>query len=707
MWLSLISLEIIPEVKAQGKKTYDGEKTMKKSKANQDKLTMKVQKKLKKLKKVKIWPSITFFVLSLLITVASVITIVSLFITYILQEKFDRALQSTKYIETMIVSSLAKNETYEEAMAFLKEDNNFNNAVAIMNKDHTLLGQYGTMSYDLTREGSIEFLEKYQFYFDREASGEIFDQDGQLMLNLLQLFRSCFKEHRIEDRTWLNTEIYNEPYWLVMPDHTRNLWILVRNELSLTRMDIIFVGGIGLGILIVMCIPLLFLFLHVLSSMLRQRRMYRLLSMDSATGGYNWFYFGNRADKILNRSWNADKLYAVIHLTYGKYRSYCSCYGIQAGETLLQQLDQFLVSQLKKGELCSHTSEAAFALLIRCDTREEAGNRVKAWFDEIPTIVPQCHVSFRAGICMVDVLNKGDKVNKRKRRDVDSSQLYHNASIAKDATNELEKKGILFFDDNMRAQQLWEHHVEESMERALAAEEFHVYLQPKYNPITKELSGAEALVRWINQEDGFITPGRFIPIFEKDGFITKLDDYMIAHVAALQMRWLSEGRKVVPVSVNVSRAHFARPDLAEHICQLVDQYQLPHELLEIELTESAFFDDKEALLKTVNSLKEYGFYVSMDDFGAGYSSLNSLKELPLDILKLDAEFFRGQYEKERGNIVVSEAIRLAKNLNMKVVAEGIEEQDQVEFLAKLGCDMIQGYYFAKPMPASEYEGKIK
>lgn len=680
---------------------------MKKSKANQDKLTMKVQKKLKKLKKVKIWPSITFFVLSLLITVASVITIVSLFITYILQEKFDRALQSTKYIETMIVSNLAKNETYEEAITFLQEDNNFNHAVAILNRDNTLLARYGTMSYDLTKEGSIELLEKYQFYFDRESSGEIFDWDGQLKMNLPQLFRSCFREHKVEDSKWMNTEILNEPFWLVMQDNTRNFWILVRNELSLTRKDIIFAGGIGLGILVVMCVPLLFLFVHVLSSILRQRRMYRLLSTDSVTGGYNWFYFSNRVDKTLNRSWNADKLYAVIHLTYGKYRSYCSCYGVQAGEVFLQQLNQFLVSHLKKGELCAHTSEADFALLIRCDTREEASNRVKAWFDEIPTIISQCYISFSAGICMVDVLEKGEKVNKKKRRNTDSSQLYHNASIARDATNESEKKRILFFDANMRAQQLWEHHVEENMERALAAEEFHVYLQPKYNPNTEELSGAEALVRWINQEDGFITPGRFIPIFEKNGFITRLDDYMIAHVAALQMRWLSEGRKVVPVSVNVSRAHFTRPDLAEHICQLVDQYHLPHELLEIELTESAFFDDKEALLKTVNSLKEYGFYVSMDDFGAGYSSLNSLKELPLDILKLDAEFFRGQYEKERGNIVVSEAIRLAKNLNMKVVAEGIEEQDQVEFLAKLGCDMIQGYYFAKPMPTSEYEAKIK
>lgn len=679
---------------------------MKETKANQNKLTKRAQKKIKKLKKAHIWPSILFFVFIFLITVSSIITVVSFFIEYVFQEKFYSAVKNTEYITTNIESNLIQNANYKEAMSFLTEDISFSNDVAILNKDNTLLAQYGTMSYDLTKEGFLDGGDEYRFYLDKESTGDIFNLEGKLMLNVKQLLSLCFKENAMEDSEWLNTEIVNEPYWLVMPDNSNNLRILVRNQLSLTRMDILIVCGVGIAILVVMFIPLLFLFIYVLSSILRQRRMYRLLSMDSVTGGYNWLYFSNRGDKVLNRSWNADKLYAVIHLTYVKYRNYCSCHGVQAGKTLLQQLDQYLVGQLRKGEICAHTSEGDFAILIRCESREAASNRVKIWFDEFPAMISQCHLSFRAGICMVDAVNKEEK-RKKRHRNVDSSQLFHNASIAKDATTESDKNGVMFFNDKMRAQQLWEHHVEENMERALAAEEFQVYLQPKYNPVTEEISGAEALVRWVNEEDGLITPGRFIPIFEENGFITRLDDYMIAHVAALQMCWLSEGRKVVPVSVNVSRAHFASPNLAEHICQLVDQYHLPHELLEIELTESAFFDDKEALLKTVNALKEYGFYVSMDDFGAGYSSLNSLKELPLDVLKLDAEFFRGQYEKERGNIVVSEAIRLAKNLNMKVVAEGIEEQDQVEFLAGLGCDMIQGYYFAKPMPVNQYEEKMK
>ena len=196
-------------------------------------------------------------------------------------------------------------------------------------------------------------------------------------------------------------------------------------------------------------------------------------------------------------------------------------------------------------------------------------------------------------------------------------------------------------------------------------------------------------------------------LIEKNGFILKLDDYMLEEIARQQAQWIKEGRKVVPISVNISRAHFAKEDLAEHICSIVDKYQVPHNVIELELTESAFFDDKQILLQTVKKLREAGFPVSMDDFGAGYSSLNSLKELQLDVLKLDADFFRGADAQDRGLLIVSEVIDLAKKLNMKIVAEGIESREQVDFLTEQECDLIQGYFFAKPMPVNEFEEKYK
>ena len=278
--------------------------------------------------------------------------------------------------------------------------------------------------------------------------------------------------------------------------------------------------------------------------------------------------------------------------------------------------------------------------------------------------------------------------------------------MALNSIESTDENAIKVFNQTMHDDMVWEHKVEENMARALENEEFSVYLQPKYNPMTNRLAGAEALVRWISPTDGFINPGRFIPIFEKTGFVTKLDDYMISHVAKLQAQWLKAGKRIVPVSVNVSRAHFAMPNLAEHIQSLVDQYKVPHHYIEIELTESAFFDDKNTLLQTVKKLQDYGFEVSMDDFGSGYSSLNSLKDLPLDVLKLDAEFFRGENSEGRGEIVVSEAINLAKKLNMRIVAEGVEKKEQVEFLKSQSCDMIQGFYYSKPLPAEEYEKRM-
>ncbi|HBZ52982.1 MAG TPA: hypothetical protein DEO82_04325 [Eubacterium sp.] len=181
---------------------------------------------------------------------------------------------------------------------------------------------------------------------------------------------------------------------------------------------------------------------------------------------------------------------------------------------------------------------------------------------------------------------------------------------------------------------------------------------------------------------------------------------MLRHVARDQKKFADLGYSIVPVSVNVSRAHFMEDDLAEQIKAIVDEEGADRSFIEIELTESAFFDNKKAMIDTIEKLRSYGFSVSMDDFGSGYSSLNSLKDMPLDVLKLDAEFFRGETAGDRREIVVSEAIRLAKGLNMKTVAEGVEVKEQVDFLAELGCDMIQGYYFAKPMPVEEYEKRL-
>ena len=181
---------------------------------------------------------------------------------------------------------------------------------------------------------------------------------------------------------------------------------------------------------------------------------------------------------------------------------------------------------------------------------------------------------------------------------------------------------------------------------------------------------------------------------------------MVAEVCNIQKRWLNEGKNIVPISVNISRTHLRDKHLVDDIVGIVEEYGVPFDVIELELTESAFFEDREVVLETVSRFKKAGFTVSMDDFGSGYSSLNSLKDLELDIIKLDGEFFKMSGNVARSETIVEDTINLAKHLELKIVAEGIETKEQVEFLDRIGCDLIQGYYFAKPMPVDEYEDII-
>ncbi len=264
-----------------------------------------------------------------------------------------------------------------------------------------------------------------------------------------------------------------------------------------------------------------------------------------------------------------------------------------------------------------------------------------------------------------------------------------------------ERLGV--FSDAMRQAMLFEKELESNMRAALDNEEFVVYLQPKYFANGARVGGAEALVRWNSPTMGFIPPGKFIPLFERNGFIMQLDSYMLRHVCAFQQKQMAAGRALVCISVNMSRAHMLDPMLVEEITAIVDSYQVPYSAIELELTESAFFDDKRVLLDAVHALRSRGFSVSMDDFGSGYSSLNSLKDLPLDVIKLDCEFFTQTEDAARGRTVIADTIALAKHLHMEIVAEGIETEEQVALLNELGCDFIQGYYFAKPMPLEQFE----
>ncbi len=262
------------------------------------------------------------------------------------------------------------------------------------------------------------------------------------------------------------------------------------------------------------------------------------------------------------------------------------------------------------------------------------------------------------------------------------------------------------YDEKMRQQVLKEQKIINAMERAIQNKEFTLYLQPKYDIEKGTIIGAEALVRWISLENGFISPGDFIPVFENNGFVYEVDKFIWEESCRYLRKWLDEGREVHPISVNVSRIDLYDPKLVQHLVNLREKYQLPSQYLELEITESAYTEDPEQIITITRQLREAGFVILMDDFGTGYSSLNMLKDIQIDVLKLDMGFLKSSDYSAKGGNILTAILKMAESLNMQTIAEGVETKEQVEFLKSIGCRYVQGFYYSKPLPVGEFEKLI-
>lgn len=499
--------------------------------------------------------------------------------------------------------------------------------------------------------------------------------------------------------------VFSFPYWIAAPMSESSQILMVKSILTVKVKDYTYLAaGIIIAVIIAFFVFILMI-VSVIMNLSANSKLRRWLYRDNIIKGHNWLWYAVTTQDILCKRKNAHKTYAVVDLVFVRYRNFVLCHSVKEAEALLRQVVLVIFGKLKKGELIAHSTASALPLFLEVKDEDDARARLQDIISTLEAIPCGHRLAFKAGVYLVIPAQEKVALNQ-KHYIPDIDLLYNNACAASLSLSEVADSGIAFFDSNFVDEEKWIDTVTNRQQAAVNNEEFLVYYQPKYDPRTNEHMGTEALIRWQTPDMGLVPPYKFIPIFEDNGFITHIDDYMLTHVARNQARWLHEGRKCVPISCNVSRAHFGTENLAEYICNLVDREGCPSSLIEIELTESAFFDDENTMITTINRLKYYGFLVSMDDFGTGYSSLNSLKDMPLDILKLDAGFFRGSEDNPRTRIVVSEALALAKSLNMKTVAEGVEDKSTVDFLAQEGCDMIQGFYFAKPMPQAEYENTV-
>ena len=651
---------------------------------------------------VALWPEVVGLIFSLTV----IFTIATAVITFAGLSMIDSIIIQNDSLARKVVDAVndgwkSQNQIFEERINNIKNDFDCIDSVYIINtKDDLLLYTFASDDSTTPNAGNIPELLSEQNKKQLESEGQLyFMKDSTQDLANLDLgmyapnkfFRSLGFFHLLKHQKlmdWAAGTVSSVPAYAVYKTKYPDLCVCMKLEYSLNAFQSSYFITLALILAFVILLASVVGILRLVRFAREARRINLLVTTDATTGGYNKEYFIQKARRYVRRG----KKYAIVQLRLEKYRNFCIAYGLHEGENLLEEMNKNISLLLEKHEVLAHVEKSDFALLLIYDDDKSLEQRIHSIMNLLRAKRSKQHLTFSAGICPAS--------GASAKADISLLLTYAGLAIPKTIKTQDE---IKWFSDNLKEEQVWERQIEDDMKKALDNHEFQVYLQPKYSTKEEVLSAAEALVRWIHPTLGFISPGKFIPIFERNGFILQLDDYMLTEVAKLQAEWINQGKRLVPISVNVSRAHFAEDNLAEHICSVVDGYNVPHQFIELELTESAFFDDKAVLLETIRKLKSYGFKVSMDDFGAGYSSLNSLKELPLDIIKLDGEFFRSVEDKNRSQLIVGETIALAKKLGMQIVAEGIETREQVDFLASLDCDLIQGFYFSKPLPVSEFE----
>ena len=278
-----------------------------------------------------------------------------------------------------------------------------------------------------------------------------------------------------------------------------------------------------------------------------------------------------------------------------------------------------------------------------------------------------------------------------------------NASLARQLIKGNALENINFYESGMKSKLQQKKSIEDDMHKALLNNEFVMYLQPKHSISTGRIIGAEALVRWFHPTNGMISPADFIPVFEKNGFILKLDCFIWEEACKKIRGWLDAGIAPVPISVNISREYVHSFDVIGKINSLIEKYSVPMEFLELEITESS---DGNGVEDIVKEMKNAGFKMLMDDFGSGYSSLNMLKSTPFDVLKIDRGFLEEFMDSDRGRKIIQHTISMSRDIGLDIIAEGVETIEQAKFLSDCGCDSAQGFYYSKPLPVSEFDKRL-
>ncbi len=437
--------------------------------------------------------------------------------------------------------------------------------------------------------------------------------------------------------------------------------------------------------------------IHIINndaSKFEKEDLYKAAFTDLITGNYNW----NHLEAYLEVPADVGiKDYAFAHFDVKEFRVINEAYGHIAANKVLSNI----VKAMKDSDFVLASGRCHndnFAMVLKDMPEEELVQKLQDLFEKLSVLEedPNYKIYYKCGLVPM------------QRAMLSGNRVADFAKMAQALATNQKRTEVIVYTDQMHDNLSWGNYIKAYVETAIEQDEFVVYLQPKFDINEEKIKGAEALIRWNYKNKEFLPPYRFIPFLEKDGSIGKIDDIVLKKVCAALARWKKEGKPLYPVSVNLSRSRLDDKSLIENLVSIVDAFGVDHCLIDFELTESATYDNQEHMLSVLKDLRSRGFKISMDDFGTGYSSLSLLTKMPINTLKIDKSFvdtISAENERKEDIILLRHIISLAKELGFLCLAEGAESKNQVDRLRELGCEIIQGYYYSKPIPIDEYEKK--
>lgn len=429
-------------------------------------------------------------------------------------------------------------------------------------------------------------------------------------------------------------------------------------------------------------------------------RLIRSAWYDPVTGAHNMARFEQETSGIIENS----REYSLMALNVRQFKFFNEIFGSWRGDRLLCHIKKVLEAHTYGGEYFCRGGDDLFYILFRDTDREVIRERLEEMIREISQYAVSNRENYQIMLYCGGVI--GTEVNDE---DPSVQKSMTHVKFALNTAKQSLKNNIWFYDTGLHEDEKLENYVESRMHSALENGEFQLYLQPKADLKTGRISGAEALVRWTTEDGKMIYPDQFVPVFEKSGMCSVLDMYMVEKVCAQIRAWMDQGLEPVPLSVNQSKLVFYETDYVTNMKALLEKYRIPASLITLEILEGLAMKNTEELNERLESLTQMGFQVSMDDFGSGYSSLNTLASLKIDELKLDRAFLlrlqdpREDYDRQI--TIMNKIVELTKALGIRTVVEGIESAEDEELVWEMGCDQGQGYYYSKPVSAEEFSEK--